>query len=445
MQRIALVSEHASPLAAAGGVDSGGQNIYVAAVACELARRGIAVDVYTRRDNPLLPTVVLLQPGVRVIHVDAGPPQQLPKEALLPFMPAFAAVLTKAFVEASPAYDCVHANFFMSGWAALRASRVAGLPLVTTFHALGRVRRLHQGESDGFSDERFTIEDELVRASHRIVAECPQDRTDLLDLYDGEADRIDVVPCGYDAREFRPVARSAARKALGWAPDDFVVLQLGRIVPRKGIATVIDAIGVLEREHGCRAKLKIVGGSSERPNPMATPEIGRLMACAAEAGVSDRVHFAGRRERAELHRWFSAADVFVTTPWYEPFGITPVEAMACALPVVGSAVGGIRTTVVDGVTGWLVPPKDPEALAARLAQLAVDRSLRVAMGEAGRQRAESLYTWSRVADRLVDVYRHAIADARGESFVPSYAQEDEPSTAALAAFGVRREMAGIAA
>lgn len=431
MQRIALVSEHASPMAAAGGVDSGGQNIYVAAVARELARRGVAVDVFTRRDNPLLPAVVAWRPGVRVIHVDAGPAQHLPKESLLQFMPLFATALTDAFTAAHPAYDCVHANFFMSGWAALQAVRVADLPLVTTFHALGRVRRQHQGDCDGFPDERFAIEEELVQASDRVVAECPQDLDDLLGLYAGDRSRIDIVPCGYDDGEFRPVSQSVARRELGWSADAFVALQLGRLVPRKGIETVIDAIGVLKRDHECAAQLYVVGGSSARPNRVATPEIGRLMDCAAAADVADEVRFVGRRDRSELHRYFSAADVFVTTPWYEPFGITPVEAMACGTPVIGSAVGGIRTTVVDGVTGLLVPPKDPDALADRLALLASNRSLGVAMGEAGRKRANAFYTWSRVTDQLVDVYRHAMADHRGECFMSSPDRDAQGSGSAV--------------
>ncbi len=419
MQRIALVSEHASPLSTAGGVDSGGQNIYVAAVARELVRRGVAVDVYTRRDNPLLPTVVTVRPGLRVVHIDAGPAQFVPKEAFLPLMPQFAEALEAAV--AANAYDCVHANFFLSGWAALRAVRGTGIPLVTTFHALGRVRREHQGGDDGFSDERFAIEDELVASSHRIVAECPQDRDDLLAWYGADPSRIDVVPCGFDAAEFRPVSRSIARRAIGWADEGFTVLQLGRLVPRKGIDTVIEAMAILERDHGIAGALYVVGGSSVHPNPVATPEIGRLMAHAAAHGVADRVRFVGRRDCADLHRYYSAADVFVTTPWYEPFGITPLEAMACGVPVVGSAVGGIRTTVVDGVTGRLVPPKDPQALAARLAELASDAASRIAMGDAGRRRVNAAYTWSSVVDRLADVYRHAIADARGVPFMPSVA------------------------
>lgn len=421
MQRIALVSEHASPLSTAGGVDSGGQNIYVAAVARELSRRGIAVDVFTRRDNPLLPGVVVARPGVRVIHVDAGPAQFVPKESLLPFMPQFAESLAASVAENG--YDCVHANFFLSGWAALQAVRGTDVPLVTTFHALGRVRREHQGGCDGFPDERFAIEDELVAASHRVVAECPQDRLDLLALYGADASRIDVVPCGFDTGEFRPIAKAVARRALDWPVDEFIVLQLGRLVPRKGIDTVIEAMGRLSRDHGVRGSLYVVGGSSVHPNPVATPEIGRLMDVAAAHGAADRVHFVGRRDRADLHRYYSAADVFVTTPWYEPFGITPLEAMACATPVVGSAVGGIRTTVVDGVTGHLVPPKDPAALAARLADLAAHPAMRTALGEAGRRHVNASYTWSSVVERLVDVYRHAIADVRGEPFVPSVAPD----------------------
>ena len=432
MRRIALVSEHASPLAAAGAVDSGGQNIYVAAIAAELAQRGVAVDVFTRRDNRFDPATVTVRKNLRVIHVDAGPARPVPKEMLLPYMGEFAIELEKAIAAAAPGYDCIHANFFMSAWAALRASRRFGVPLVTTFHALGHVRRLHQGASDGFPDERLDIERMLVRASHRVVAECPQDREDLLVLDPEAADRIDVVPCGYDGRLFSALPRAAARAAVGWPDDAFTVLQLGRLVPRKGIDTVIDALVVLRRKHGVAARLYVVGGGSERPCATATPEIGRLMARAAAAGVADRVHFVGRRDRADLHRYYSAADVFVTTPWYEPFGITPVEAMACALPVVGSAVGGIRTTVVDGVTGWLVPPRDAVALASRLAHLANDDAARLAMGRAGRHRARAHFTWSRVTDQLMDTYRRAIVAARGDA-AASIAGPPHDSLAALGA------------
>jgi glycosyltransferase involved in cell wall biosynthesis len=186
--------------------------------------------------------------------------------------------------------------------------------------------------------------------------------------------------------------------------DEFIVLQLGRLVPRKGVDNVIRAMAPLLHEHGVRARLLIVGGEAELPSEASTPEIGRLRATAAAAGVSAQVQFVGRRDREALSRFYSAADVFVTTPWYEPFGITPLEAMACGTPVVGAAVGGIKSTVVDGVTGFLVPPRDPNALANKLAVLAHNPTLARALGRGGMRRARSLYTWERVAEQLQRVY-----------------------------------------
>ncbi|HEX7682976.1 MAG TPA: glycosyltransferase family 1 protein [Trinickia sp.] len=402
--KIALVSEHASPLAVAGGVDSGGQNIYVAHVARQLHRAGHQVDVFTRRDRALLPAVSDMD-GVRVIHVPAGPPTQMPKEQLLPFMSEFADFLIGFCRRERTPYDVVHANFFMSGLACLKVKAVLGIPLVTTFHALGKVRRLHQGADDGFPDERFAIEDELVRQSNAVIAECPQDAVDLREHYGSDPGRVEIVPCGFDATEFSRVERATARAALGWPQHQFAVLQLGRLVPRKGIDNVVRALARMRERTSIDAHLYVVGGNADLPNEIATPEIARLRGIAAGCGVSDHVTFVGRRGRAQLREFYGAADVFVTTPWYEPFGITPIEAMACARPVVGADVGGIRYTVVDGKTGFLVPPRDPDALAERLACLARDPALCERMGEAGFERVHGSFTWTRVARMLEDVYR----------------------------------------
>lgn len=405
MLKIALVSEHASPLAVMGGVDAGGQNTYVAHVAQQLARLGHEVDVFTRCDNPHLPPVTSIGPRVRVVHVPAGPPSEIPKEQLLPHMDAFGAFLLRFCAQEAMPYDVLHANFFMSGSAALRVKHALGIPLVMTFHALGRVRRQFQGEADGFPDSRFAIEDRLVRESDCIVAECPQDAADLQTLYAASPTRITIVPCGFDHAEFFPVAQAEARRHLLWPADTFSVLQLGRLVPRKGIDNVIRALGSMPRHDGRRVQLYIVGGRHYRPDPVACAETARLMQVARDAGVMQHVTFVGRRDRHELHWYYSAADVFVTTPWYEPFGITPVEAMACACPVIGAAVGGIRTTVADGRTGYLVPPNDPEALAERLTQLRDAPDLARRMGRAGRRRVCRDYTWEDVATQLATVYR----------------------------------------
>src|SRR5262245_29745158 len=205
--KIALISEHASPLTALGGVDSGGQNVYVAHVARELGRAGHAVDVFTRRDAPTLPPAVAFARNVRVIHVPAGPPTFVPKEQLLPYMNEFAARLVALSAPGYSRYDIVHANFFMSGIAALHLRHRRGTPFVTTFHALGRVRRFHQADADAFPHERVDIEQALVTGSDRLIAECPQDRDDLIRLYAADPGRIAIVPCGFDPAELGPGPR----------------------------------------------------------------------------------------------------------------------------------------------------------------------------------------------------------------------------------------------
>jgi glycosyltransferase involved in cell wall biosynthesis len=401
--KIALVSEHASPLATLGGVDSGGQNVYVAHVARELARAGHLVDVFTRRDSISLPLVVQFAHNVRVVNVPAGPARFVRKESLLPYMQEFAESIKRCCEPLNARYDVVHANFFMSGLAALRLKEELGIPFVITFHALGKVRRLHQGTADAFPPERIGIEEALVASADRVIAECPQDFDDLVELYGASPRRVSIVPCGFDPREFGPGSKSV-RERLGLRPDDFVVLQLGRLVPRKGIDNVIRGIAQLKRRHGIAARLLIVGGDSEQPDPAVTPEIGRLSAIAMQEGIAEQVRFTGRRARSTLRDYYCASDVFVTTPWYEPFGITPLEAMACGRPVIGAAVGGIKHTVVDAVTGYLVPPNDPVALAEALERFHRNPELGLAFGRAGIRHMRSSFTWSRVAAHLSQVY-----------------------------------------
>jgi D-inositol-3-phosphate glycosyltransferase len=406
-RRIAMISEHASPVSALGGVDGGGQNVYVAQLATHLAHDGWQVDVFTRRSSDAAPIVQGWREGVRIVNVPAGPPAFVPKEQMLPLMPEFAAWMQQHWSDLGP-YDAVHANFWMSGLVAAELKRALGVPFVVTFHALGRVRRLHQSESDGFPDERLEIEDRVIAEADAIIAECPQDLDDLKAYYHADPARICTIPCGFDASEMEPVSRDEARRAIGVACDQPLVLQLGRMVPRKGIDNVVRAIACLRNRHDIEAKLLIVGGETEAPDAEATPEIGRLQTLAIELGVDDLVCFTGRRDRCELRYYYSAADVFVTTPWYEPFGMTPLEAMACGRPVIGAAVGGIKHTVVDGITGYLVPPRDPDALAERLAATLNNPTRAEAMGRAGFERAHQAFTWRSVAESVTALYRSVI-------------------------------------
>lgn len=410
MRKIALISEHASPLALVGSTDSGGQNVYVAQLAKHLAQLGYLVDIFTRRDSEKQDQIVEWLPNVRVVHVPAGPARFISKETMLPHMGQFSRFVVRFARRQRIPYTLVHANFFMSGMVAQQIKQALGIPFVMTFHALGRVRRLSQKEADAFPDIRFAIEERLMHWADRIIAECPQDKRDMETLYQTPSTRIEVVPCGFDPDEFWPVSIDA-RAQLGLMQDEFVVLQLGRMVPRKGVDNVIRAAALLKRQYQVPVRLLVVGGNTDVPDPLATPELGRLMKLADDLGIADTVTFTGQRQRGQLRYYYSAANVFVTTPWYEPFGITPLEAMACGTPVVGTAVGGIKTTVIDGETGYLVPPNDPDALAERLAWLHRHPQLAQRMGWAGMRRAYQHYTWRSVAEYIAGIYESVLEPA----------------------------------
>jgi glycosyltransferase involved in cell wall biosynthesis len=425
VRRIAIISDHASPLAAPGSIDCGGQNVYVAHLARELALAGHLVDVFTRRDAIGQKQLVRWRDNIRVVHVPAGPAHYVPKEQQLPWVQAFARFTTR-FARHQPAmYDIVHANFFMSGMVARHLKQMLGIPFVITFHALGQVRRMAQGADDAFPPARMRIETLLMQQADRIIAECPQDRLDMEQLYGASPARIAVTPCGFDPGELWPQDQREARGLLGLDPGRFTVLQLGRMVPRKGVDTVIQATALLRSRHGIDAQLLVVGGDIHAGGRDG-PEMARLRALAARLGILEHVRFAGQKPRAELRTWYSAADAFVTTPWYEPFGITPVEAMACARPVVGSEVGGIKSTVVDGGTGFLVPSRDPQAVAERLATLQRNPLLARAMGDAGLRRAYRHYTWRSVARQVAAVYAAVLAEAQARAPI-DLTQPQEPA------------------
>ncbi len=387
--RLAMISEHASPLASLGGEDSGGQNVYVAELARRLGEMGHQVDIFTRRDSELLPAVVPFAQGVRVVNLPAGPARSVSKDELFPFLAEFRDAFYRFAREEVATYDLVHANFWMSGWVACEAKRALGLPFAQTFHALGEIKRREQGANDTSPPERRAVELRILEEVDLILATCPAEVEELTTLYDADPSRLTVVPCGVDQRAFRPVERDLARGALGLS-DEPTVVYVGRIVARKGVDTLVEAFTLLPRR--LDARLVIVGGE-----PGGSPEAARLSELADDLGISERVSFAGSRPQEDLRHYYGAADVAVSVPHYEPFGMTPLEAMACATPVVGARVGGIKTSVADGETGYLVPPRDPEALADRILRLLSDPPLRLRMGRAARRRIEEHYTWEHVA------------------------------------------------
>jgi len=391
--RLALVSEHANPLAALGGTDAGGQNVHVAELAAGLARRGHEVTVYTRRDTPRGPARVATPDGYAVHLVPAGPPTEVPKDELLPYMDELGDRMAAAWELSRP--HLVHAHFWMSGLASLRATRGTGIPLAQTFHALGSVKRRQQGLADTSPRDRVALERRLCRQVDHVIATCSDEVAELgaLGLPPG---RATVIPCGVDTEEFLPGPR---RDPAG--PPRLLVL--GRLVTRKGVGNVIEALADLPD-----AELVVAGGPA--PDVMdADPAVERLRALADRFGVSDRVRFLGGVARSDVPALIRDSDVVVAVPWYEPFGIVPLEAMACGRPVVAAAVGGMLDTVVPGVTGEHVAPRDPAALAATLRALLDDPDRRAAYGAAGRDRAVELYDWNTIVDSTEATYESVVA------------------------------------
>lgn len=390
--KIAMVSEHANPMATLGGHDAGGQNVHVAALAGHLARAGEDITVFTRRDNTTDRIRTTAPEGYVVELVPAGPPTEVPKDELLRHMGEFGCYLEQRW--RNERFDIAHSHFWMSGVATAFAGPATGIPVAHTFHALGSVKRRHQGRADTSPPERIGLEAGLCHSVDHIIATC-QDEVDELAAMGLDPDRATVIPCGVDVNRFRPDSRVAANSAKR---RPYRLLSVGRLVERKGVQDVIRAL-----EHLPDAELLIVGG----PTPdslMLDPDVARLTEVAESAGVFDQVRFTGGVSQAMMPELLCSSDIVVTVPWYEPFGIVPLEAMACGRPIVGSAVGGLLDTIVPGRTGELVPPRDSDTLAETLRRLLDDPIRRAAYGQAGPVRVRDDYRWERVAERTLEVY-----------------------------------------
>ena len=315
----------------------------------------------------------------------------MPKDELLQYMGAFADDLRAQWIADPP--DVVHAHFWMSGLAALDAAEDLGIPVVHTFHALGTVKRRHQGDRDTSPPSRIAHETRIARSVDRVVATCSDEVFELLRM-GVDRRRVTVVPCGVDLKRFGADQPAARRQAT--APHRFVAAC--RLVERKGLA---DAITALADVPG--AELHVAGGP-EAGALAADPEAQRLRALAEQLGVADRLVLRGRVGRDAMPALLRSADAVVCVPWYEPFGIVPLEAMACGVPVIATAVGGQKDSVVHGVTGVHVPPRDPAALARAMRQLLEDPERRREYGANGAKRARLRFGFDRIARSTRDVY-----------------------------------------
>jgi glycosyltransferase involved in cell wall biosynthesis len=286
----------------------------------------------------------------------------------------------------------------MSGKASLDAGLPLGVPVVQTFHALGVEKRRHQGSKDTSPITRLDEESRIAREAHRIVATSTAEAFELARMGADKA-RIAVVPCGVDLRMFQPLGPAEGRD-----PRRKRLVCLSRLVERKGIADVINALTIL------RDVELVVAGGPDASQLHADPEAQRLKQIAVDLGVADRVIFRGRIERTQVPPLLRSAHAVVCYPWYEPFGIVPLEAMACGVPVVVAQVGGLVDSIVDGVTGIHVPPRSPIALAQAIRELLKSERRCMELALAGTRRANRRYGWARIASDTLAVYNDVLIE-----------------------------------
>ena len=399
MCRLAILSFHGCPVARLGEKDTGGMNVYVLQLTREFARKGIEVDVFTRYHDPDDPKIVELEDGARVIHLKAGS-YEAAKEDLFDYIPEFLSELYSFQKTEGTTYDLVHSHYWLSGRVGMTLSRTWNVPHVATFHTLAQTKlRARVGERE--PARRSKVESLVMRDADAIIVSTEEEKQDAVRLYDAHPQKIKVIPAGVNLDTFKPVNQSIARQRVG-IHEKQVILYVGRIEPLKGIDVLLEAAALLDRSDDIR--VLIVGGSLGND-----AELGRLKALTTELGIESMVTFTGAIKQNKLPDYYSAADVFVLPSHSESFGLAALEAMACGAPVVVSRVGGLKTFIDNGETGYLVPWRCPEPFVQRLEMLLANPLLREAMGRAARAKALQM-GWGHAADRMLGFYSSLLRD-----------------------------------
>ena len=393
---IAMISIHSSPLADLGTRDNGGMSVYIRELARELGRRGHSIDIYTRAAHPDDPDVVRLGPRVRLIYIKVPKAFSASKDQLYPYLGDFFLGIEGFRIRQGLRYDAVHSHYWLSGCIGGEAGTCWDVPHLTTFHTLGLMKNkagngLHEPEL------RIAAEKQIVAACSRILVGTAREQHNLVRHYHVPKSRIGIVPCGVDLKLFRPIDQHAARRSLGFAPQEKIILYVGRFDPLKGISRIIEAVSLLRH---LSVRFVIVGGDGQ-----SNPEMLRLRALAREFSLDGAVRFAGRVEQSRLPLYYSAADIFAMPSLYESFGIVALEALACGTPVIAAPVGALDSIIKKNLNGCIVRSPAPASF-ARAIEACIARG-RALPRDAVRQSVAG-FTWAHAADSMIDEYRAAL-------------------------------------
>ena len=401
VNRVAFISFHACPLASPGEGKAGGMNVYARQLALALGNAGVHVDIFTRDHTEAEPKITEIAPGVRVIHLPGGPAETA-LDGLFPHLPEFSQALLEFQIETGLTYQAVHSHYWLSGWVGQQMATEWRVPHILTFHTLSLIKmQSRAGESEPAT--RKQVEKELMASADHIVAFSPHERDAMVRLYQADATRIGLIPCGVDLSLFRPLDQQEVREKLGLNGEK-VLLYVGRIEPLKGLELLLHTAAQLQTFEQIR--VLVVGGGAGRDQ-----EIDRLRELAKSLNVDKVFDFIGRVDQQDLPLYYNAADVCVVPSFYESFGLAALESMACGTPVVATRAGGLSTIIQHGRTGYLKAWRCPEAFASSLEMIISNRNLQHSMGLAARRRAEGL-SWDNVAGQIAGVYDSLITESR---------------------------------
>lgn len=400
-QHIALISVHGDPAVEIGKEEAGGQNVYVRQVGEALAQQGWHVDMFTRKASAEQPEIVEHGPRCRTIRLIAGPEEFVPRDEIFGFAGTFVEELLKFQQKTGIKYPLVHTNYWISSWVGMELKKHQPLKQVHTYHSLGAVKYNSIATIPMIASTRLAVEKTLLETADRVVATSPQEEEHMRSLVSTKGN-IDIIPCGTDIHRFGSLDKQAARAELGIDPEALTVFYVGRFDPRKGIETLVRAVGQ-SKLRGSKKLHLIIGGGS-RPGQSDGIERERIEGIVTELGMKDFTTFAGRIADDILPAYYAAADVCVVPSHYEPFGLVAIEAMACGTPVVASDVGGLQFTVIPEETGLLAPPQDEAAFAEAIDRILANADWRNQLGKQARVRVEEKFSWDGVAHQLSDLY-----------------------------------------